>query len=103
MLDQAFGIFNNVSPRFQWAELDLPFPSDEAYFQLANYDDLVAQSLHPQNKMKIKDAFLILFAPPETAEEDLKILRSGNLTAHDMQMLMHCKPPLSTPLLNSSS
>jgi hypothetical protein len=92
MLDQAFGIFNNVSPRFQWAELDLPFPSDEVYFQLTNYDDLVAQSLHPQNKMKIKDAFLVLFAPPETAEEDLKVLRSGNLTAHDMQMLMHCKP-----------
>lgn len=101
MLDQAFGIFNNVSPRFQWAELDLPFPCDEAYFQLANYEDLVAQSLHPQNKMKIKDAFLLLFAPPETAEEDLKVLRSGNLTALDMQMLIHCKRafPNLLPLL----
>merc|ERR1711964_427468 len=25
MLDHAFGIFNNVSPHFQWAEIDLPF------------------------------------------------------------------------------
>lgn len=91
MLDHAFGIFNNVSPRFQWAELDLPFPSDDIYFQVANYDELIAQSLYPRSKMKIKDAFLLLFSPPETAEQDLKVLRVGNLTALDMQMLIHCK------------
>ncbi|KAF4624958.1 hypothetical protein G7Y89_g13210 [Cudoniella acicularis] len=89
MLDHAFGIFNNVSPRFQWAEIDLPFPSDDRYFNAKNYDDLVAQSLYPQNKMKIKDAYLVLFAPAERAQEDLQILRSGNLTPLDMQMLIH--------------
>jgi hypothetical protein len=91
MLDHAFGIFNNLSPRFQWAEIDLPFPSDDVYFKVANYDELVAQSLYPQHKMKIKDAFLVLFSRPETAEEDLRVLRAGNLTALDMQMLIHCK------------
>lgn len=91
MLDQAFGIFNNVSPRFQWAELDMSFPSDDVYFKVANYNELISKSLHPQNKMKIKAAFFLLFSPPETAGEDLKALRVGNLTPLDMQMLMHCK------------
>ncbi|TVY93686.1 Gastrula zinc finger protein [Lachnellula willkommii] len=89
MLDHAFGIFDNVSPRFQWAEIDLPFPSDDVYFKVTNYEELVAQSLYPQHKIKIKDAFLVLFSPPETAEHDLKVLRNANLTALDMQMLIH--------------
>ncbi|KAH6678565.1 hypothetical protein B0J14DRAFT_473994 [Halenospora varia] len=89
MLDHAFGIFNNVSPRFQWAELDLPFPSDDRYFKVKNYDELLAQQLHPQHKMKIKDAYLVLFATPETAHNDLQIIRAGNLTPLDLQMLIH--------------
>jgi hypothetical protein len=93
MLDNAFGIFNNVSPRFQWAEIDIPFPCDDQYFKTANYDELVAQSRFPQWKMKVKDAFLILFSPIEKAE-DLKVLRTGNLTALDMQILIHCISPL---------
>lgn len=91
MLDNAFGIFNNVSPRFQWAEIDLTFPSDDRFFAIANYDELMAHSLFPVRKMKIKDAFLVLFSPPEKAEEGLAFLRRGNLTALDMQMLIHCK------------
>jgi hypothetical protein len=90
MLDNAFGIFNNVSPRLQWAEIDLTFPSSDDYFKLSSYEEMVAKSLYPQQKMKIKDAFLVLFSPPERAEEELKILRTGNLTALDMQMLIHC-------------
>jgi hypothetical protein len=93
MLDHAFGIFNNVPPRFQWAELDLPFPSDDRYFKPANFVELQAQSLFPQPKMKIKDAYLILFSPEETIEEDLNILRTGNLTPLDLQMLIHCTSP----------
>lgn len=91
MLDNAFGIFNNVSPRFQWAEIDLAFPSDDRFFAMANYDHLAASLSFPARKMKIKDAFLILFSTPEM-EEDLMFLRRGNLTALDMQMLIHCKP-----------
>jgi hypothetical protein len=90
MLDSAFGIFNNVSPRFQWAEIDLTFPSDDRFFAVAKYDELVAHSLFPVGKMKIKDAFLILFSLPDKAEEGLTFLRRGNLTALDMQMLIHC-------------
>ena len=90
MLDNAFGIFNNVSPRFQWAEIDLTFPSDDRYFGVATYDELMANSLFPIRKMKIKDAFLVLFSPSDKVEEGLTFLRSGNLTALDMQMLIHC-------------
>jgi hypothetical protein len=89
MLDNAFGIFNNVSPRFQWAEIDLPFQSDDNFFRLPNYDAMLASSAKPIQRMKMRDAFLLLFSPPETADENLTVLRSGMLTALDMQMLIH--------------
>jgi len=89
MLDHAFGIFNNVSPRFQWAEIDLPFPSDDDFFRISNFDDMIAKSVSPLHRMKIKDAFLVLFYPGAVGEE-LEILRRGKLTALDMQMLIHC-------------
>ena len=95
MLDNAFGIFNNVSPRFQWAEIDLTFPSDDRFFTVANFEELIAHSLFPVHKMKIKDAFLVLFSPPDKVEEGLAYLRSGNLTALDMQMLIHCTSSLT--------
>jgi hypothetical protein len=103
MLDNAFGIFNNVSPRFQWAEIDLPFQSDDRFFRLANYNAMVASTLTPIRRMKMKDAFLLLFSPPDTENENLKVLRSGNLTALDMQMLIHCAPPLFLPSILISS
>ena len=90
MLDNVFGIFNNVPPRINWAELELPFPSDDRYFQIANYEELTATRLFPPRKMKIEEAFLILFLPPEAAKEKLKVLRDGSLTALDMQLLIHC-------------
>lgn len=89
MLDNAFGIFNNVSPRIQWAELDLPFPSGDEYFRLASYEDMLSKNLRPHGKMKIKDAFLLLFSLPQTANTDMAVLRRANLTALDMQMLIH--------------
>ncbi|KAL2067215.1 hypothetical protein VTL71DRAFT_1639 [Oculimacula yallundae] len=85
MLDHAFGIFNNVPPRFQWAEIDLPFASDDRFFQISNFDEMVAKTAVPRLGMKIKDAFLILFAQ----DDELEILRRGNVTALDMQMLIH--------------
>jgi hypothetical protein len=90
MLDNAFGIFNNVVPRFQWAEIDLTFPSDDRYFKIRSYDELVKTNQFPSRKMKIKDAFLVLFSPPEANDKNLAPLREGNLTALDMQMLIHC-------------
>ena len=88
MLDHAFGIFNNVSPHFQWAEIDLPFPSDDAFFSISNFDEMVAKSAIPRLGMKIKEAFLILFSV-EGAEDELDVLRRGKVTALDMQMLVH--------------
>jgi hypothetical protein len=93
MLDHAFGIFNNVSPRFQWAEIDLPFPSDDRYFNVANYADLRAQSIYPQQRIKVKDAYVVLFTPPGSPEKDLNVLRTANLDTFDMQMLIHCMYP----------
>ncbi|KUJ20601.1 uncharacterized protein LY89DRAFT_578525 [Mollisia scopiformis] len=89
MLDHAFGIFNNVPPRFQWAEIDLPFPSDDHFFKTTNFEDMVAKSIQPKRSMKIKDAFLNLFTPPMSMEQDLSSLRQRALTALDMQMLIH--------------
>jgi len=89
MLDNAFGIFNNVPPRVQWTEIDLPFQGDDDIFRLSNFNEVVARSLVPQRRIKIKDAFYLLFAPRETAEKDLMGLRNGHLTAFDMQMLIH--------------
>lgn len=86
MLDNAFGIFNNVTPRFFWAEIDLPFPADDRFFRLANYDAMLASNLKPTSRMKLKEAFLLLF---EASDQNVEMLRSGRLTALDMQMLIH--------------
>jgi hypothetical protein len=91
MLDHAFGILNNFAPRFQWAEIDLPFPCDEVFFKISTYEEMISRSLFPQRKMKVKEGFLNLFSQPESAEENLTALRAGKLTALDMQMLIHCK------------
>jgi hypothetical protein len=99
MLDNSFGIFHNVTPRFQWAELDVPFQSDDRFFCLASYDAMLTSKLAPVPRMKIKDAFLLLFSPPETRERDLEILRQGQLNALDMQMLIHCMSPLNSQSL----
>jgi hypothetical protein len=98
MLDSSFGIFHNVSPRFQWAELDVPFQSDDHFFRLANYDAVLASKLVPLRRMKIKEAFLLLFSPPETVERDLEILRRDKLNALDMQILIHCSCSPARPL-----
>lgn len=90
MLDNVFGIFNNVPPRISWAGLDMPFPSDDRYFRTASYDELATTRLFPSRKMKIEEAFLILFLPSEASKEKLKVLRDGGLTALDMQLLIHC-------------
>ena len=90
MLDNAFGIFNNFAPGFQWAELDLPFPCDEVFFKISTYEEMISRSLFPQRKMKVKEGFLNLFSQPESADENRKALRAGRLTALDMQMLIHC-------------
>jgi hypothetical protein len=89
-LDNSFGIIHNVTPRFQWAELDVPFQSDDRFFRLANYDAMLASNLTPVRRIKIKDAFLLLFGEGERAEGDLGALRAAGLTALDMQMLIHC-------------
>jgi hypothetical protein len=90
MLDHAFGILNNFAPRFQWAEIDLPFPCDEVFFNVSTYEEMISRSLFPQRKMKVKEGFLNLFSQPKSADENLQALRAGKLTGLDMQMLIHC-------------
>lgn len=91
MLENSFAVFNNITPRLQWAEIDLPFPSSDICFKAASYNDLSNHSGYPVPKIKIKDAFLLLFSPMETADNDLMTLRNGNISALDMQMLIHGK------------
>ncbi|KAI9650259.1 hypothetical protein NHQ30_000272 [Ciborinia camelliae] len=87
-LDHVHAIFNNLPTRFQWAEIDLPFPSNDEYFKAAKHEDLRSHSGFPIAKMKIKDSFLLLYSPMETAEQDLMPL-CNNLTAFDMHMLIY--------------
>jgi hypothetical protein len=89
MLDNSFGIFHNVSPRFQWSELDVPFQTDDRFFRFANHDAMLASKMNPVRRMKIKDAFLLLFSERASEERNLGLLRSARLTALDMQMLIH--------------
>jgi hypothetical protein len=90
MLDHAFGILNNLAPRFQWAEIDLPLPCDDVFFKISTYEEMISRSLFPQRKMKVKEGLLNLFSQYESADENLKVLRAGKLTGLDMQMLIHC-------------
>lgn len=89
MLDNAFGIFNNITPRLQWSEIDLPFPSEDRYFEFASYEELLADSRFPYPKPKIKDAFMMLISAGDNWKDELRCLRLGTLNAMDMQMLMH--------------
>jgi hypothetical protein len=90
MLDAAFGIFNNVSPRWQWAEVDLSFPSSDIYFELANYSELISTQKYPVQKMKMKDAYLILHSTPDAEGRNLQRLRNSDLSPLDLQLLIHC-------------
>jgi len=96
MLDNLFNIFNNVAPRYQWAELDLRFPTDDMFFRVATFEEFMQQGLSPQPplKMKLKEAFMLLFTPLSTMTEYRK-LQDANLTALDVQMLIYCILPSS--------
>jgi len=92
MLDNAFGIFNNVPPRIQWSEIDLPFPSDDVCFKAANYSELLSIQRFPAPRIKIKSAFVLLFGPTDSIDTE-RALQSAALTVLDLQMLIHSKQP----------
>jgi hypothetical protein len=88
MLDATFGMFNNVPTRFQWPEMDLPFPGDDEFFKIASFHDMISASTAPRRRMKVKGAFIALFSP-KGSPDHLRILRTERLTAFDMQILIH--------------
>lgn len=96
MLDNTFGIFNNVAPRLQWAEIDLRFPSEEVYFKATSFEDYASKQLYPQPalRIKLKEAFMLLFAP-QVGGPEFVALRNAALTPIDMQVLIYC--PFSSP------
>lgn len=105
-LDNAFVIFNNMPNRIELAEIDLQFPCEAIYFEVADYDELVSRQLYPQIKPKVREAFQQLFTTPEgsknatgdanaTSNGQLGItiggLTKGSLNALDVHILVHCK------------
>jgi len=62
-LDAAMAIFNNVPPRITFSELDLHLPSDQVFWNMGSYTDLINQAIFPRPRMKMLDAFQLLFAP----------------------------------------
>lgn len=91
MLDNAFVIFSNLPPRFEWTELDIQFPSEPEYFALSTYDEAYAQGRLPRPKMKVREAFEKLFLCSEEEPESLATLKGGVLNTLDLQILIHCK------------
>lgn len=72
--------------------MDFSLPSDHGVFQAANYQELMTYAGIPRGKMKLKEAFLPLFAPRDKADEAVRRLRLANLTVFDMSILMFGKP-----------
>jgi len=91
MLDNAFVIFSNLPPRFEWTELDIQFPCEPQYWELATFEEAYNQSRLPKRKIKVRDAFERLFVCPDTDPENLAALKGGVLNLLDLQILVHCK------------
>lgn len=91
-LDSAMGIFNNVSPRVNYVELDLQMPCHPEYFELSGYAEMLARSSFPRARMKLIDAFQRLFVPSHDAKAAYP---NESLCCWDMLYLIHGSSILS--------
>lgn len=85
-LDSAMGMFNNVPPRISYCELDLQLPSEQQYFGLSSYTEMLQKSLFPPQRMKLIDAFQRFFLP----QSEIKLaFQTESLCCWDMLYLIH--------------
>jgi len=104
-LDAGMGMFNNVPPRINYCEVDLQLPSEQQYFELSSYTEMLQKSLFPPLRMKLIDAFQRFFVP----QSEIKLaFQAESLCCWDMLYLIHgsltpLNPPLSLLELCSQS
>ena len=87
-LDTAFGIFSNLPPRFALSELDVQLPGHPQDFALSYDRSMEGQTVVPQHKIKLNDAFRQLF---EDFRNDTRHLTDlvTILHSYDMLILVH--------------
>ncbi|RDL40259.1 uncharacterized protein BP5553_00238 [Venustampulla echinocandica] len=88
-LDNAFGIFNNLPPHFNWSELDLELPCESKYFEATSYDDMHDRSCFPQRKAKVTEAFQLFFLQASPQSDRFDPVEKGALNMWDLQILVH--------------
>lgn len=93
-LDNAFGIFNNLPPRFTWSEVDWELPCESKYFEAANYEDMRDRSCFPERKIKVTEAFQLFFLRSSPQSERFDPVKKGSLNMWDLQILVHSEFPL---------
>jgi hypothetical protein len=89
LLDSAFGIFDNIQPRIDLCELELQLPCDPIYFKTANYQEMAINSLFPHQKMKVLDAYQMLFRTQRDPSECLAPAEMISLNSWDLLILIH--------------
>jgi hypothetical protein len=103
--DAAMAIFNNVPPRITFSELDLMLPCEQVFWETTCHDDLITHGVMPRPRMKLLDAFQMLFTP---AAEVQSAMEKYSWNSWDMMYLIHLlyvhvwRQTFSNPLLRKS-
>lgn len=103
--DAAMAIFNNVPPRITFSELDLPLPCEQAVWETGSYAELVGKSMFPRSRIKLLDAFQLLFVP---TPEFTPAMEKESWCCWDCMYLIHLlyshvwRQTFSNPLLRKS-
>lgn len=103
--DAAMAIFNNVPPRITFAELDVQLPCEQQFWEIGSYMELASQTSMPRPRMRLLDAFQLLFVP---TEEFQPLAEKTDWNCWDLLYLIHLmyvhvwRQTFSNPLLRKS-
>ena len=103
--DAAMAIFNNVPPRITFSELDLPLPCDQIVWETGSYSELVNMQVFPRPRIKLLDAFQLLFVP---TGDFVVAMEKETWSCWDCMYLIHLlyshvwRQTFSNPLLRKS-
>lgn len=88
-LDNAFGIFNNLPPRFSFSEFGLELPCEPKSFEAVDYEDMRARSIFPRRKLKVTEAFQLFFLRSNPQASRFEPVPEGTLNMLDLQIIVH--------------
>jgi hypothetical protein len=94
-LDNAFGIFNNLPPRFALNELGLELPCEPEAFEATDYEGMRSRSIFPHKKLKITEVFQLFFLHSNPQSPRFDPVPKGSLNMLDLQIIVHgrCQSP----------